>query len=238
MSRVLVIDDEAQIRRFLSIGLGSQGYDIVEAETGAQGLEQAALQAPQLIILDLGLPDRDGMEVLKVLRDFYSGPVIILSVRAREQEKVAALDAGANDYVVKPFGINELLARIRVLLRLHEGAESVVSVFHEGGLQLNVPQHRVSIDGQPVHLSRKEFDLLRLLIENSGRIVTHSQIISRLWGDSHLEDSHYLRILVKKLRHKLHDNPASPRFIETEPGVGYRFLSDSDDSPAGPGETR
>ncbi|MCB1669988.1 MAG: response regulator transcription factor [Gammaproteobacteria bacterium] len=227
MTRVLVIDDEPQIRRFLSIGLGSQGYEIMEAASGRQGLEEAALQSPQLVILDLGLPDMDGMDVLGVLREFYNGPVIILSVRAWEQEKVAALDAGANDYVVKPFGINELLARIRALLRLHDSAAAVISEYQSGGLKLNIPRHRVTLDGEPVHLSRKEFDLLRLLIENSDRIVTQSQIIGRLWGDSHLEDTHYLRILVKKLRSKLQDNPATPRFIETEPGVGYRFLSDT-----------
>jgi len=229
MTRVLVVDDEPQIRRFLSIGLGSQGYDIVEAATGQQGLEQAALQSPQLIILDLGLPDLDGMEVLKILREFYEGPVIILSVRAREQEKVAALDSGANDYVVKPFGINELLARIRALLRLHDSPATPRSDFESDGLVVSVPQHRVTLDGEAVHLSRKEFDLLRLLMENGDRIVTQSQILSRLWGKSHLEDTHYLRILVKKLRSKLHDNAASPRFIETEPGVGYRFLSKSRD---------
>ncbi len=227
MTGILIIDDEPQIRRFLNIGLGSQGYEILEASSGKQGLEQAALHSPQLVILDLGLPDMDGMEVLRVLRDFYQGPVIILSVRAREMEKVAALDAGANDYVVKPFGINELLARIRALLRIHDSAEALISEYQCGGLKLNVPQHRVTLDGEPVHLSRKEFDLLRLLIENSDRIVTQAQIISRLWGNTHLNDTHYLRILVKKLRNKLHDDPATPRFIETEPGVGYRFLSDS-----------
>ena len=227
VTRILVIDDEPQIRRFLNIGLGSQGYEIVEASSGEQGLEQAALQSPQLIILDLGLPDLDGMEVLGTLREFYSGPVIILSVRSREQEKVAALDSGANDYVVKPFGINELLARIRALLRLHDHGAVALTEFESKGLKINIPQHRVSLDGEDVHLSRKEFDLLKLLIEHSDQIVTQSQIIDRLWGKSHLEDTHYLRILVKKLRGKLQDSPENPRFIETEPGVGYRFLTHS-----------
>ena len=225
MARILVIDDEAQIRRFLRIGLNSQGYEVLEADSAQSGLEQVTLSSPQLVILDLGLPDLDGMEALRVMREFYTGPVIILSVRAREQEKVAALDAGANDYVVKPFGINELLARIRALLRIHEGATTVLSDYEEDGLKFSLSQHRVTLDGRPIRLSKKEFDLLRLLIENSGRIVTQSQIISSLWGESHLNDTHYLRILVKKLRAKLSDEPGNPRFIETEPGVGYRFLS-------------
>lgn len=225
MSSILIIDDEPQIRRFLRIGLGSQGYQIEEAQDGQSGLQQATERTPQLIILDLGLPDMDGLDVLRSIRGFYQGPIIILSVRNREEEKVAALDGGANDYVVKPFGIQELLARIRVLLRAPDSDPLRVSEYDDGNLYLSVPAHRVMLDGSPIHLSRKEFDLLQLLIQYQDRVLTQRQIISHLWGDSHLEDAHYLRILVKKLRSKLQDNPSTPRYIETEPGVGYRFLA-------------
>ena len=225
MNKLLIIDDEPQIRRFLRIGLSSQGFTISEAENGKDGIEQAVLVAPQLIILDLGLPDMDGMDVLVALRRIFQGPIIILSVRNREDEKVAALDNGANDYVVKPFGIQELLARIRVLLRSTETSPLMVTEYDDGVLYFDVPGHRVSLQGKPVHLSRKEFDLLELLIQHQDRVLTQRQIISHLWGESHLDDAHYLRILVKKLRNKLNDNPSTPRYIETEPGVGYRFLS-------------
>lgn len=225
MTSILIIDDEPQIRRFLRIGLGSQGYHISEAADGKSGLEQAVLSSPQLIILDLGLPDLDGQAVLRSLREFFHGPVIILSVRAREEEKVMALDGGANDYVVKPFGIQELLARIRALLRNADKDAQIQQEFNDGNLYFNLQTRRVSLQGKTVHLSRKEFELLELLSRHPDRVMTQRQIISRLWGDSHLEDSHYLRILVKKLRSKLMDNPGAPRYIETEPGVGYRFLS-------------
>ncbi len=225
MGKILVIDDEPQIRRFLRIGLTAKAYDVLEANTGVAGLELSALESPQLVILDLGLPDMDGIEVLKSLREFYHGPVIILSVRNREQEKVAALDAGANDFVVKPFGINELLARIRVLLRAGSDAPSVFAEYDDGVIQLNVLQRKLVVNGRPVHLSRKEFDLLKLLMEYQDRVLTQQQILDRLWGKTHVQDTHYLRILVGKLRAKLGDEASAPRFIETEPGVGYRFLS-------------
>lgn len=228
MGRILIIDDEPQIRRFLRIGLGSQGYTILEADTGAEGIEKTALENPQLVILDLGLPDMEGREVLKTIREFYSQPVLVLSARSRESEKVTMLDAGANDYVVKPFGIQELLARIRVLLRMSEAGTEELATYDDGQLQLDVLQHRVFLDGEAVKLTRKEFALLQLLVENQDRVLTQSRLLSHLWGDSHLEDTHYLRILVKRLRSKLKDDPSSPRFIETEPGVGYRFLPRAD----------
>lgn len=228
MGRILIIDDEPQIRRFLRIGLGSQGYTILEAGTGAEGIEKTALENPQLVILDLGLPDMEGREVLKTIREFYSQPVLVLSARSRESEKVTMLDAGANDYVVKPFGIQELLARIRVLLRMSEAGAEELAAYDDGQLQLDVLQHRVFLDGEAVKLTRKEFALLQLLVENQDRVLTQSRLLSHLWGDSHLEDTHYLRILVKRLRSKLKDDPSSPRFIETEPGVGYRFLPRAD----------
>lgn len=224
MSRILVVDDEPQIRRFLRISLSSQGYDVLEAETGEAGLARAGVENPHLIILDLGLPDSEGHDVLKTLRGFFEGPIIILSVRHNEVEKVRALDAGANDYVVKPFGIKELLARIRSLLKIFEGVESLPAVFDDGNLKIDLVSRRVKIEGGDVRLSRKEFELLKFLMSHPGRIVTQQQLLQEIWGPTHRGDTHYLRIFVAKLRAKLKDDPTEPRYIETEPGVGYRFL--------------
>ncbi len=224
MNTILLIDDEPQIRRFLRIGLTAQHYDVLEAETAQQGLEKAVLNAPKLIILDLGLPDMDGQQLLARLREFYTGPIIILSVRNREAEKVQALDAGANDFVVKPFGIQELLARVRGLLRQQGDVQVVPEVFDDGHLRVDIAQRQVSLDGAAVRLSRKEFDLLRVLLSYRGRIVTQRQLLTEVWGKGHLEDTHYLRILMARLRTRLADDPASPRYLETEPGVGYRFI--------------
>lgn len=224
MARILVIDDEPQIRRFLRIGLAAQRYDVMEAGSGAEGLSSAVLGKPDLVVLDLGLPDMDGQEVLQRLRESFDGPVVILSVRHQERDKVQALDAGANDYVVKPFSIQELLARIRVLLRSRSSEADGVTGFDDGHLQVCFDDHRVLLDGEPVRLSRKEFSLLRMLVTARGRIVTQRQILSALWGDSHLDDTHYLRVFIGKLRNKLKDVPGAPRYLETEPGVGYRFI--------------
>ena len=224
MNTILLIDDEPQIRRFLRIGLTAQHYDVLEAETAQQGLEKAVLNAPKLIILDLGLPDMDGQQLLARLREFYSGPIIILSVRNREAEKVQALDAGANDFVVKPFGIQELLARVRGLLRQQGDVQVVPEVFDDGHLRVDIAQRQVSLGGTAVRLSRKEFDLLRVLLSYRGRIVTQRQLLTEVWGKGHLEDTHYLRILMARLRTRLADDPASPRYLETEPGVGYRLV--------------
>lgn len=227
MSRILVIDDEPQIRRFLRISLTSQGYDVVEAGTGEAGLALAGVENPHLVILDLGLPDTEGHAVLKVLRQFFEGPVIVLSVRQNEVEKVRALDAGANDYVVKPFGIQELLARIRGLLKSFEGVESLPAMFDDGKLRIDLANRRVTMAGDAVRLSRKEFELLRFLMSHPGRIVTQQQLLAEIWGPTHREDTHYLRIFIAKLRGKLKDDPTDPSYIETEPGVGYRFLGKS-----------
>ncbi len=224
MNTILLIDDEPQIRRFLRIGLTAQHYDVLEAETAQQGLEKAVLNSPKLIILDLGLPDMDGQQLLARLREFYTGPIIILSVRNREAEKVQALDAGANDFVVKPFGIQELLARVRGLLRQQGDVQVVPEVFDDGHLRVDIAQRQVSLGGTAVRLSRKEFDLLRVLLSYRGRIVTQRQLLTEVWGKGHLEDTHYLRILMARLRTRLADDPASPRYLETEPGVGYRFI--------------
>jgi two-component system KDP operon response regulator KdpE len=224
MSKILIIDDEPQIRRFLNIGLNAQGYQVIEAESGQQGLALAALEAPQLVILDLGLPDMDGQEVLLQLRDFYQQPVIVLSVRSRESEKVHALDNGANDYVVKPFGIQELLARMRSLLKLYGKQVTPTAIYQDERVYINLQERKLVIQNEQVKLSRKEFDVLRMLMNHAGHIVTQQQLLKEIWGKSHVEDTHYLRIFIGRLRTKLGDDPSAPRYIETEPGVGYRFL--------------
>lgn len=224
-ARVLVIDDEPQIRRFVDISLRSQGYKTLLAETGQQGLSLLASKGADIVILDLGLPDRDGQEVLKELRQWSRAPVIVLTVRAGEEEKVALLDAGANDYVTKPFGIDELMARIRVILRNTSLNNDTAPVYEDGVLKIDLAQREVHLHGQPVSLARKEFALLSLLVQQPGRLITQSQILREIWGPTHEEDTHYLRILVAKLRQKLGDDAAAPRYIVTDPGVGLRFLS-------------
>ncbi len=222
--RVLIIDDEPQIRRFLDISLRAQGYRVLQAGTAAEGLAELATHGADLVVLDLGLPDRDGHEVLRELRQWSAVPVIMLTVRAGEAEKVAALDGGANDYVTKPFGVQELMARIRVLLRQSGGATPEEIVFDDGRLHVNLALREVTLDGEPAGLSRKEYALLALLMRHAGRVVTQPQLLRELWGPTHEEDTHYLRILVGKLRQKLHDDAAAPRYIVTEPGVGLRFI--------------
>ncbi|MFC6673066.1 response regulator [Marinobacterium aestuariivivens] len=228
MKRILIIDDEPQIRRFLNISLGSQGYVIIEAENGCRGLELTALEAPDLVILDLGLPDRDGQEVLEALRDFYQGPVIVLSVRNSEHEKVRALDAGCNDYVEKPFAVNELLARIRAVLRTYDSIEVPPVGYDDGYLQVDLQERSVRVAGEEVRFSKKEFELLKLLLAHPGRVLTQQQLLRELWGPHHSEDNHYLRVFIGRLRSKLNDDPTSPRYIETRAGVGYRFLGNGD----------
>jgi two-component system, OmpR family, KDP operon response regulator KdpE len=224
-ARMLVIDDELQIRRFLDISLRAQGYEVSLAETAQAGLEFLAARGAEIVILDLGLPDRDGLDALRELRLWSKVPVIVLTVRASEAEKVAALDAGANDYVTKPFGVQELLARIRVLLRLRLVASDASPIFDDGHLRIDVSSRMVSLDGQPIALSRKEYALLALLFAHAGRVVTQPQMLRELWGPTHVQDTHYLRILVAKLRQKIGDDATSPRWIATEPGVGLRFIA-------------
>ena len=225
-ARVLVIDDEPQIRKFLDISLRAQGYQVAMAANGEEGLASLATQGADLVILDIGLPDKDGHEVLSELRQWSQAPVIMLTVRAGEAEKVAALDAGANDYVTKPFGVQELMARVRALLRQHaaEGHETL-PVFDDGNLRIDLSRREVHLAGEPVPLTRKEYALLALLLHHAGRVVTQPQLLKEVWGPTHQHDTHYLRILVGKLRQKLGDEAATPRYIATEPGVGLRFLS-------------
>jgi two-component system, OmpR family, KDP operon response regulator KdpE len=226
MNKILIIDDEPQIRRFLQIGLTAQGYEISESAEGRSGLAMVAELNPDLVILDLGLPDLDGQVVLQKLRDFYHQPIIILSVRNSEAEIVKALDAGANDYVVKPFGIQELLARIRGLLKAFGPSVQSVMSFQDDRVNIDLNERRLQVDGELIKLSRKEFELLKRLINNAGRLITQQQLLREIWGRTHIEDTHYLRIFIARLRTKLGDDPTNPRYIETEPGVGYRFLPD------------
>lgn len=222
--KILIIDDEPQIRRFLKISLTSQQYNVIEAANGAIGIELAAAELPDIIILDLGLPDQDGQVTLKELRFFYKNPVIVLSVRNDEAEKVMALDNGANDYVVKPFGIKELLARLRGLSRLIVDTQHASFNFDDGYLSIDLVHRKVQVADESIHLSKKEFELLSKLYNHHGRVVTQQQLLRDIWGNSHTEDSHYLRIFIAKLRSKLGDDSAEPKYIETEPGVGYRFI--------------
>ena len=225
-ARILVIDDEPQIRRFLDISLRSQGYRVALAVSGLEGLEALALNGADLVVLDMGLPDRDGLAILRDLRAWSQVPVIVLTVRSGETEKVAALDAGANDYVTKPFGVQELMARVRALLRSQAlPADAIAAMFDDGHLRVDLARRTVSLDGEALALSRKEYALLAFLVQHAGHVVTQPQLLRELWGPTHQKDTHYLRILVGKLRQKLGDDAASPRWIATEPGVGLRFLS-------------
>lgn len=220
---ILVVEDEAQIRKFLRISLEAHGFTVEEARLGEDGLKLCASAQPDLVILDLGLPDVDGQDFIVRLREWSQVPVIVLSVRASEMEKVQALDAGANDYVTKPFGISELMARIRVVLRSHEGVTSTPTIFESAGLRVDLAKREVSVDGESIHLSRKEYELLRLLTNHSGQVLTHQQILREIWGPAQQDETHYLRVLVGQLRQKLGDDPTRPRFIVTVQGVGYRL---------------
>ncbi len=220
--RILVVDDEPQIQRLLTVALTAAGYDVIMAETGAQALRLAATGAPALILLDLGLPDRDGKEVLREIRKFSQTPVVILSARDREAEKIEALDLGADDYVEKPFGIGELTARLRAALR-HVADEAARPPRIEiEGVAMDFDRRLVTRDGAPVKLTPKEYDLLATLFRNAGRVVTHRQILSAVWGPAHTEDTQYLRVFIGQLRAKIERDPTSPRIVKTEPGVGYR----------------
>jgi two-component system KDP operon response regulator KdpE len=221
--RILVVDDEPQIHRFLGPALDAAGYEHVRADTAAEGLREIARKPPDAVVLDLGLPDMDGKEALLKARAFYDGPVIILSARDRETEKIDSLDAGADDYVEKPFGVGELLARLRVALRhrlIRDGAQPVVTV---GEIEIDLVNRRITRAGEAVRLSPKEFDLLAQLAEGGGKVATHRQLLTAVWGPAHVEDVQYLRVFVGQLRQKLEADPARPAIILTEPGVGYRL---------------
>jgi two-component system KDP operon response regulator KdpE len=225
-AKILIVDDEPAIRRFLKASLETQGFQIVAAENAAQALAAAAQAKPDLMILDLGLPDQDGLEVIRQVRGNGALPIIVLSVRSDEAGKVAALDAGADDYMVKPFGVEELLARVRAALRHRLQQRGLGPIFRLRELGLDFLAHRVTIGEAEVKLSKREFALLRLLAEHAGKVMTHRQLLIAVWGEAHHNDVEYLRVYVRQLRAKLGDDPASPRFIETEPGVGYRLKAE------------
>ena len=225
---ILLIEDEPQMRRFLRAALGAQDYRLVEAGTAKEGLAHAAGRNPDVILLDLGLPDTDGLEVTRQLREWSRTPIIVLSARGREQDKVAALDLGADDYLTKPFGVDELLARIRVALRhaaLGPG-EAPDPIFEIGDLKVDLAERQVLRAGQPVHLTPTEYRLLATLVRHAGKLLTHRQLLQEVWGSNFITHNHYLRIYVMHLREKIEPDPARPRFLLTEPGVGYRFRTD------------
>jgi two-component system, OmpR family, KDP operon response regulator KdpE len=230
---ILLIDDELPIRRFLRTSLGGGGYRLVEAETGDQGLRLAAQQPPDLVILDLGLPDMDGQEVLRRLREWLRAPIIVLSVRDQEREKVQALDNGADDYLTKPFSTGELLARIRVALRHSTGLLSGSqnpdsSIFVTGDLRVDLAGRRVFVEKKEVHLTPIEYKLLTALIAHAGKVLTHRFLLKEVWGPQHLQETHYLRVFMAGLRRKLHDS-VPPKYLLTEPGVGYRLAMNEEE---------
>jgi two-component system KDP operon response regulator KdpE len=223
---LLIIEDEAQMRRFLRVSLGNVGYQLLEAETGADGLAQAAARNPDIILLDLGLPDIDGLEITERLRQWTKTPIVIISARGREEDKIKALDAGADDYLTKPFGVGELLARLRVALRHGSRTGAGSSVFSTGDLKVDLDKRQVLRGDTDIHLTPIEYRLLTKLIENAGKVVTHRQLLKEVWGPGHVDQTQYLRVYMGQLRHKLEPEPSRPRYLVTEPGVGYRLKVD------------
>jgi len=220
---VLVIDDELQIRRLLRVCLDANGYRVLEAPTGQEGLAEAAQHRPDVVVLDLGLPDLDGVMVLKRLREWSKVPVVVLSVRDREEDKVKALDNGADDYLTKPFGTAELLARLRVAMR-HGQPPSDSAVFHSGRLEVDLTARLVKVEGRDVRLTATEYALLRLLVQHAGKVMTHQQILREVWGPDYVDQTQYLRVYMAHLREKLEAEPSKPSLLLTEPGVGYRLV--------------
>ncbi len=227
MATILVVDDEAQIRKFMRISLGASGHQVIEAENAAAGIESARTKAVDLVILDLGLPDMDGQEAISGIREVSAVPIIVLSVRSLEVDKVEALDRGADDYVVKPFGIGELMARVRAALRQKPGGRPDSGPMQVAGLSLDFERRVVTRDRIEVRLSKREYDLLRFLAASPDHVLTHKEILKAVWGPAHLDDTAYLRVYINQLRQKLEADPASPRVIVTEPGVGYRLVTTS-----------
>jgi two-component system KDP operon response regulator KdpE len=223
-STALIVDDELQIRRLLRVCLEANGYRVTEAATGKEGIAEAAQHPPDVVILDLGLPDMEGLAVLKRLREWSSVPVVVLSVRDREEDKIAALDNGADDYVTKPFSSGELLARLRVAQR-HATPATEATVFRSDQLEVDLAARVVKLKGKEVRLTATEYSLLRLFVHHAGKVLTHRQILREVWGPNYVEQTHYLRVYLAHLREKLEANPAQPELLITEPGVGYRLVS-------------
>jgi two-component system KDP operon response regulator KdpE len=227
---ILLIEDEPQMRRFLRITLQTQGYRLVEAETGSDGLLQAAARNPDVVLLDLGLPDLDGLAVTERLREWTQTPIIVISAREQEQDKVKALDAGADDYLTKPFSAGELMARIRVALRhaVRQRSGQSEPVFTVQNLRVDLGQRQVFLGDQEVHLTPIEYKLLTVMIRHAGKVITHRQLLLEVWGPAHVEEVQYLRVYMTQLRHKLETDPARPKFFLNEPGVGYRLQYDNE----------
>ncbi len=223
---ILVVDDESQIRRFLKISLESIGYKVIEAETGEEGITQIATATPDVIILDLGLPDMDGLDFVKRVREWSTIPIIILTVKDTEKDKVILLDNGADDYLTKPFGMNELMARIRVAFR-HKHSDKGTQVFTSGKVSIDFDRRIVKVNDEKIKVTPKEYAVLTLLARNAGKVLTQNYILKELWGPYYQDESQYLRIYIMQIRRKIEDNPSNPTIIITEPGVGYRFV-DSD----------
>ncbi|MCE5285634.1 MAG: response regulator [Pelosinus sp.] len=221
--RVLIIDDEPQIRKLLNVSLHAQSYAVEEAATGQDGINKAAIFKPDLLIVDLGLPDIDGKEVVKQIRQWSHSPIIVLTVREEEQDKIEALDAGADDYVTKPFGMGELMARMRVCLR-RMSADANEPVLTCGALSVDLVQRRVVVDGREVKLTPTEYEIIKIMAQHAGRVLTHKQLLKAVWGNAYNEDTHYVRIYVGQLRRKIEKDPAQPHYIITESGVGYRLM--------------
>lgn len=221
--RILIIDDEQQIRKLLRVSLGAHGFDIDEAATGHDGVNRVAIFKPDLVILDLGLPDIDGKEVVQSVREWSQVPIIILTARGQEQEKIEVLDAGADDYVTKPFGVGELMARIRVSLRraAHSEDEPVITC---GDLAVDFALRRVTVGDREVKLTPTEYDIIKVLAQHAGKVLTHKQLLKAVWGNSYNDDTHYIRVYIGQLRRKIEENPTQPHYIITESGVGYRLM--------------
>jgi len=222
---IVIVEDDAQIRRFVRTALEAENCVVFEVDTAQRGLIEAGTRKPDLLILDLGLPDRDGVELLRDLRAWSQIPVLVLSARAQEEQKIAALDAGADDYLVKPFGVGELLARVRALLRrLSKNSTTELSSIQFGDVKVDLVQRTIERNQQPLHLTPIEYRLLAHLLANTGKVLTHRQILREVWGPSHIDNSPSLRVFMANLRHKLEFDPAQPKHLLTEVGVGYRFV--------------
>lgn len=228
-AKILIVDDEPQIRRFLRASLTAHDYQVVEAEDGKSAVKTCTVELPDLLILDLGLPDIDGLDVISQVREWSQVPIIVLSIRSDESDKVNALDRGANDYVTKPFGMGELMARMRVILRQSAGTEqSNDPVIRAGSVEIDMSKRLVTVNSSPVRLSRKEYDLLRILVSHPDKVIAHQQILKEVWGPGYVDETQYLRVYIGHLRQKLESDPANPEIILTEPGVGYRFQTEAD----------
>ncbi|HYP07946.1 MAG TPA: response regulator [Bryobacteraceae bacterium] len=223
---ILIVEDDAQIRRFLRATLTAEGYVYHEALNASEGLMEISTRPPDLVLLDLGLPDRDGLEVIRKVRESSQLPIVVLSARGEEKDKIAALDLGADDYVAKPFGVGELLARIRAALRRSVGVPGEGSVLRFGRVAIDLNKRLVEVDGQEVHLTPNEYRLLQVLIKYPGKVLTQRQLLNEVWGPNHLDQAQYLRVYIAQLRRKLEADPARPKHLQTETGIGYRLVMD------------